>query len=106
MPISSLKTELVVYTWANTTVLVQSKEIISLNLQAHVIYVIHILWLFTFVTFQKVANKNNVDRMTDTSKYTGAHKERFDKDGKGKGARNISFNFNNLQLSLTISDQI
>ena len=24
--------------------------------------------------------------MTDASKYTGAHKERFDADGKGKGA--------------------
>lgn len=32
-----------------------------------------------------VANKGNVDRMTDTSKYTGSHKERFDADGKGKG---------------------
>ena len=31
------------------------------------------------------ANKKNVDRMTDTSKYTGAHKERFGADGKGKG---------------------
>lgn len=25
------------------------------------------------------------DRLTDTSKYTGAHKERFDESGKGKG---------------------
>jgi len=25
-------------------------------------------------------------RMTDTSKYTGSHKERFDAEGKGKGA--------------------
>lgn len=24
--------------------------------------------------------------MTDTTKYTGSHKERFDDDGKGKGA--------------------
>jgi hypothetical protein len=24
--------------------------------------------------------------MTDTSQYTGAHKERFDESGKGKGA--------------------
>ena len=24
--------------------------------------------------------------MTDTSKYTGSHKERFDDSGKGKGA--------------------
>lgn len=32
-----------------------------------------------------VANANNVARMTDASKYTGAHKERFDESGKGKG---------------------
>lgn len=28
----------------------------------------------------------NVERLTDVSKYTGAHKERFDETGKGKGA--------------------
>lgn len=26
-----------------------------------------------------------VDRLTDTSKYTGTHKQRFDETGKGKG---------------------
>lgn len=26
-----------------------------------------------------------VDRLTDASKYTGSHKERFDEGGKGKG---------------------
>lgn len=26
-----------------------------------------------------------VERLTDTSKYTGSHKERFDESGKGKG---------------------
>lgn len=26
-----------------------------------------------------------VERLTDTSKYTGSHKERFDATGKGKG---------------------
>ena len=26
-----------------------------------------------------------VDRLTDTSKYTGSHRERFDDDGKGRG---------------------
>jgi hypothetical protein len=31
------------------------------------------------------ANKANVARMTDTSGYTGSHKERFDESGKGKG---------------------
>ncbi|XP_037620306.1 tubulin polymerization-promoting protein family member 2 [Sebastes umbrosus] len=33
----------------------------------------------------KVAKTGAVDRLTDTSKYTGAHKERFDESGKGKG---------------------
>ncbi|VVC95188.1 unnamed protein product [Leptidea sinapis] len=32
------------------------------------------------------ADKSNiVQRLTDTSKYTGSHKERFDAKGKGKG---------------------
>lgn len=26
-----------------------------------------------------------MDRLTDSSKYTGSHKERFDESGKGKG---------------------
>lgn len=37
--------------------------------------------------------KANVDRMTDTKKYTGSHKERFDESGKGKGTegrRNVA----------------
>ncbi|KAG7486202.1 tubulin polymerization-promoting protein family member 3-like [Solea senegalensis] len=33
----------------------------------------------------KVTKTGGVDRLTDTSKYTGAHKERFDESGKGKG---------------------
>jgi len=32
-----------------------------------------------------VAKAAAVDRLTDTTKYTGAHKERFDESGKGKG---------------------
>ena len=28
---------------------------------------------------------NIFDKLTDPNQYTGAHKERFDKDGKGKG---------------------
>ncbi|CAF1636087.1 unnamed protein product, partial [Didymodactylos carnosus] len=31
------------------------------------------------------ANKETTGRMTDTSGYTGSHKERFDAEGKGKG---------------------
>lgn len=34
---------------------------------------------------QKQSKTGGVDRMTDTSKYTGSHKERFDEGGKGKG---------------------
>ncbi|KPP76400.1 tubulin polymerization-promoting protein family member 3-like [Scleropages formosus] len=34
---------------------------------------------------RKVAKTGAVDRLTDTSKFTGSHKERFDETGKGKG---------------------
>uniref|UniRef100_A0A8W8MME7 TPPP family protein C32E8.3 n=1 Tax=Magallana gigas TaxID=29159 RepID=A0A8W8MME7_MAGGI len=33
-----------------------------------------------------ISKTGGVDKMTDASKYTGAHKERFDDSGKGKGA--------------------
>ncbi|XP_037086202.1 tubulin polymerization-promoting protein family member 2-like [Pollicipes pollicipes] len=33
----------------------------------------------------KAVKTGAVDRLTDTSKYTGSHKERFDESGKGKG---------------------
>jgi len=33
----------------------------------------------------KAVKAGAVDRLTDTSKYTGSHKERFDEEGKGKG---------------------
>ena len=33
--------------------------------------------------------------MTDTSKYTGAHKERFDDSGKGKGVTGREDRFEN-----------
>lgn len=33
----------------------------------------------------KVVKTGAVDRLTDTTKYTGSHKERFDGTGKGKG---------------------
>lgn len=32
-----------------------------------------------------MAKAGAVDRLTDSSKYTGSHKERFDESGKGKG---------------------
>jgi len=34
---------------------------------------------------QGVSKTGGVAKMTDTSQYTGAHKERFGEDGKGKG---------------------
>ncbi|XP_017315097.1 tubulin polymerization-promoting protein family member 2 [Ictalurus punctatus] len=37
------------------------------------------------VGITKVAKAGAVDRLTDTSKFTGSHKERFDETGKGKG---------------------
>ncbi|NWH58905.1 TPPP2 protein, partial [Geococcyx californianus] len=33
----------------------------------------------------KATKAGGVERLTDTSKYTGSHKERFDDSGKGKG---------------------
>ncbi|XP_015673033.1 tubulin polymerization-promoting protein family member 3 [Protobothrops mucrosquamatus] len=33
----------------------------------------------------KAKNMGAVERLTDTSKYTGSHKERFDESGKGRG---------------------
>nr|XP_033797733.1 tubulin polymerization-promoting protein family member 3-like [Geotrypetes seraphini] len=33
----------------------------------------------------KTTSSGAVERLTDTSKYTGSHKERFDESGKGKG---------------------
>lgn len=40
----------------------------------------------TLKTAIKVSTEGNVyERLTDHNKYTGAHKERFDIDGKGKG---------------------
>ena len=43
--------------------------------------------MFHIVSFilQKVAHDQLLDRMTDTSAYTGTHKLRFDESGKGKG---------------------
>ena len=40
----------------------------------------------TTITFtQKVASSRIVEKLTDTSKYTGTHKERFDELGRGRG---------------------
>ncbi|XP_069570145.1 tubulin polymerization-promoting protein family member 2 [Brachyistius frenatus] len=39
----------------------------------------------TNVGVTKAAKAAAVDRLTDTTKYTGSHKGRFDESGKGKG---------------------
>lgn len=40
-----------------------------------------------FICFHvQKGTKEVTDRLTDTSKYTGAHKERFDESGRGKGS--------------------
>ena len=40
---------------------------------------------FSSFLLQKATKSGAVDRLTDTTKYTGTHKERFDGSGKGKG---------------------
>lgn len=40
---------------------------------------------FVWPLIQKATKAAAVDRLTDTSKYTGSHKERFDTSGKGRG---------------------
>lgn len=37
------------------------------------------------VLLQKAVSSPTVSRLTDTTKFTGSHKERFDQSGKGKG---------------------
>uniref|UniRef100_A0AAZ3QCN1 Tubulin polymerization-promoting protein family member 3 n=1 Tax=Oncorhynchus tshawytscha TaxID=74940 RepID=A0AAZ3QCN1_ONCTS len=39
----------------------------------------------TNIGVTKMAKTAAVDRLTDTTKYTGSHKERFDESGKGRG---------------------
>ena len=43
------------------------------------------MYMFLYVYVYKVKPGGAVDRLTDTSKYTGSHKERFDESGKGRG---------------------
>lgn len=38
-----------------------------------------------FILLQKAVSSPTVSRLTDTTKFTGSHKERFDPSGKGKG---------------------
>jgi len=42
------------------------------------------LW-FAYFDLQVGKAASTVDRLTDVSKYTGSHKQRFDETGKGKG---------------------
>ena len=37
------------------------------------------------ISLQKISQNSAMERLTDTSKYGGTHKQRFTPDGKGKG---------------------
>ena len=37
------------------------------------------------ILLQKISQNSAMERLTDTSKYGGTHKQRFTPDGKGKG---------------------
>jgi len=43
------------------------------------------MMMMMMMIVQKVVTAGAVDRLTDVSKFTGSHKERFTEDGKGKG---------------------
>ena len=45
----------------------------------------HCTVTYVYMSMCKVTTCGAVDRLTDTSKYTGSHKERFDESGKGRG---------------------
>lgn len=40
---------------------------------------------FLFLDTQRAVASPTVSRLTDTTKFTGSHKERFDETGRGKG---------------------
>lgn len=42
-------------------------------------------YFLSLCVLQKVEKTAAVDRLTDSSRYTGSHKERFDESGKGRG---------------------
>jgi len=45
-----------------------------------------IQYVYNLVDLQAAGKAaSTVDRLTDVSKYTGSHKQRFDQTGKGKG---------------------
>ena len=47
-----------------------------------------VLCLYSYlivILLQKISQNSAMERLTDTSKYGGTHKQRFTPDGKGKG---------------------
>jgi len=52
-------------------------------------------------SFDKKNASSVVDRLTDASKYTGAHKQRFDKDGKGLGKQGRDMGNENKVVDLS-----
>jgi len=78
------------------------KITISKTIHDNIYFFIHVTWkkyLFIFRCFatkriltlklrsllQKPSATGNVAGLTDSSKYTGSHKQRFDETGKGRG---------------------
>lgn len=57
----------------------------SWNKQISLIIFIITCSLPLLFNFQTGKAASTVDRLTDVSKYTGSHKQRFDESGKGKG---------------------
>ncbi|XP_038949514.1 tubulin polymerization-promoting protein family member 2 isoform X1 [Rattus norvegicus] len=54
----------------------------------------------------KATTVGGVDRLTDTSKYTGTHKERFDESGKGKGIEGREETTDNSGYMLALKSSI
>ena len=48
-------------------------------------YIIDTLMAIPNTFLQKISQNSAMERLTDTSKYGGTHKQRFTPDGKGKG---------------------
>ena len=49
------------------------------------------VWRHIFCASKKTSKTGGVEKMTDTSGYTGSHKQRFGEDGKGLGLSNFVF---------------
>ena len=48
-------------------------------------FITEVYWVSFVPLLQKVLKAPAVDRLTDSSRFTGSHKERFDSSGRGRG---------------------